>query len=373
MKGAQKRVTLLSLHDYRSKRKVDFHYMADDFASRGWDVIFVTAPLSPFSKIIGDHRWQYTKFSEINKPVPVRDQIIQYTYGPLFSPISLVNNRVIDTLSRFFIPVYRRTLPRNLQDLIAPSDLIIMESNAAIILYDYLKTLCPLAKIIYRADDALETLHVHAGIVRYEKEAAPRFDLVTVPSSDLFNRFAGNNVRLLHHAIEKSLFEEPLPCPASYSRFEKNLFFVGVAHLDVGFLRIAAEQFPGYGFHIIGPLSLPEIAPNVIAYGEMPHHATIPFLKHADAGLHTLRTAVGLQTYSDSMKVIQYTWCRLPIIAPSGIPSDRKHFIYYEYDNVDSIKRAINTAVQYDRDSIDRSGVHDWNEFVQIMLDEVSL
>lgn len=372
MEKPEKKVTLISLHHYNSQRRVDFHYLAESLKNNGWKVIFITTPLSPFSIITGDHRWNYVKLIDINKPVIVDSKIIQYTYAPFSSPISLSGNKIFDLITPFFIRYYRKNLPNNLKILVQNSDLFIMESNAGIILFDYLKILCPSAKMVYRCDDALETLHTDKNIIDYEKKICSEFDLITVPSMPLYKRFSNNNVLLQHHGIKKRLFDPDCNKPKNYSLYEKNFVFIGIAHLDIEFLKIAGKVSPNYGFHVIGPLSLSEVPNNVFVYGELPHEETTPYLVHADVGLHILRTAIGLDTYSDSLKVIQYTWCRLPIIAPIGIPSDRKHFIRYKYDDESSIREAIEIAAAFDRSTIDRSEIQDWDEFTATILNKVS-
>ena len=368
-----KKVTLISLHHYCSQRRVDFHYVADSFAKNGWNVLFVTTPLSPFSLVTGDHRWKYVKISDINKPVKVQNNIIQYTYAPFSSPLSLTGNRIIDFLSPFSFRFYRNQIPNNLKKLIVDSNLYILESNSGILLFDYLKKMSPGAKFVYRADDALETLHPHEEIIEYEKKITPLFDLITVPSSSLYQRFNNGNVLLQLHGIKKELFFHQYEIPLLYKKFTINFIFIGIAHIDLNFLKIAGEIFPKFGFHVVGPLSLNDMPDNVISYGELPHLDTIPFLVHADAGLHILRTPVGLDTYSDSLKVIQYTWCKLPIIAPEGIPSNRSHFIRYSYDDKQSIHDAVVNAAAFNRNTIDTSDVQDWDEFTSTILNEVSL
>lgn len=368
-----KKVTMLSLHHYCSERRVDFHYVADSFRKKGWEVIFVTTPLSPFSILSGDHRWKYITISDLNKPIKIQENLIQYSYAPLYSPLSLTGNKLIDTISPLFFKLFQSRIPTNLKELIIDSDLFFQESNSGIILYDYLKKNYPDAKFVYRADDALETLHPHKKIIEYERKITPLVDLITVPSSSLYQRFRNGNVVLLHHGIKKELFSKENLKPLVYDNYQKNFVFIGIAHVDQSFLKTAGEEFPKYGFHVIGPLSLNEMPKNVISYGELPHLDTIPYLVHADVGLHILRTSVGLDTYSDSLKVIQYTWCKLPIIAPDGIPSNRKHFIRYSYDDKKSICDAVEKAAAFDRDTIDTSDVRDWDEFTDVILNEVSL
>src|SRR5687767_6242272 len=46
----RRRAVLLSGHYYASKRKANFHFLADSYARQGWDVTFVTTQISPISR-----------------------------------------------------------------------------------------------------------------------------------------------------------------------------------------------------------------------------------------------------------------------------------------------------------------------------------
>lgn len=365
-------VVLVSFHHYLSKRKAGFHWIAHSFEKMGWDVTFITAPLSPFSRFIHDHRWEYVT-GDRNNSLILDNQVTVYTYCPYFSPISKTGNYVIDLLSPLMIPVYQHYLPSSLQTLIKDADLIIFESTAAILLFDEFKKVNSHAKYLYRVSDSLEILRVHPAVLAYEKKIVPLFDLVSVPSRSLRSLFPDGNVHLQYHGIHKDAFARDLPSPDSYSRYAKNIIFVGNSFFDLPFIDIASGLFPDYGFHLIGPIAYTPGGANVLLYGEIPFEKTIPFLLHADAGLQIRRMETGLGTLSDSLKVLQYTWCRLPIIAPKGLDSDRAHVIYYEYDDPDSIRKAVEDAVAFDHDMIDLTDINDWNELVSEMLSKIEI
>ncbi len=146
--------------------------------------------------------------------------------------------------------------------------------------------------------------------------------------------------------------------------------FVGTSHFDYDFITTAAESFPRWGFHIIGPLAKVGESSNLLYYGEMPFVRTIPYIQYADAGLQNLISDRGLASFSDSLKVLQYTYCKLPIIAPVGLRSSRKNFVYYVPGEKDSIRTALARAVEYDRGSIDSSNVHSWDELAELLIEE---
>jgi 2-beta-glucuronyltransferase len=369
----QKTVVLISFHHYLSKRKAGFHWIAHSFENLGWDVIFVTAPLSPFSRLIHDHRWEYVNTKDLNRAEKIDEHVIIYTHSPYYSPISTTGHECIDLLSPILIPIYKSRIPARLSNLLKRADIVIFESTAAILLFDLVKKCNPKAKFIYRVSDSLEILRVHQSVIEFEKLITPCFDLVSVPSQKILSRFPVGKTCLQHHGINKSAFSQKLEKPAQYGRFEKNIIFVGNSYFDLNFITIASGLFPHIGFHLIGPINNDFSGDNVLIYGEMPFKETIPFIFYADVGLQIRRMEVGLDTLSDSLKILQYTWCQLPIIAPFGLESLRKHIIYYQYDVAESIGDAINQALNYDRSRIDRSDIMDWEELTIEMLRKVDI
>jgi 2-beta-glucuronyltransferase len=355
-----------------SKRKAGFHWIAKSLADIGWDVLFVTTPLSPFSLITGDHRWEYIAPEERNVPKRINENISCFAYTPIYSPLSKTGIFIVDILSPLFIPLYRRIIPENLKKIVQDSDIIIFESTAAILLFGLICEINPRAKKVYRVSDSLEILKVHSSVLRYEESIIQKFDLISVPSHALLQRFKSSNVHLHYHGIDKSAFLIDTQPPDIYSSFEKNFVFIGNSFVDNNFITLASALFETYGFHVIGPISPFIDNKNVIFYGELPFSRTVPYIKYADVGLQIRRMDIGLETLSDSLKVLQYTWCKLPIIAPLGLNSTRNHVIYYHYDSGESIKKTVRDSILYDRSTIDVSDIIDWAELTEKIVCEVS-
>ena len=70
----------------------------------------------------------------------------------------------------------------------------------------------------------------------------------------------------------------------------------------------------------------------------------------------------GAEVFSDSLKVRQYTWCRLPIVAPDFLAADRPHYFRYGRSDHAGLGEALDAAAAFDRSTIDRSGVADWSQ-----------
>jgi 2-beta-glucuronyltransferase len=111
-------------------------------------------------------------------------------------------------------------------------------------------------------------------------------------------------------------------------------------------------------------LGLPKTA-NLTTHGERPFQALIPYLRHADIGLQTLVYVPGAECFTDSLKMQQYTYCRLPIVAPMFLRSGQSHVFTYKPGNDESIAQALKAASEYDRNLVPWSSVGTWDDMIQ--------
>ena len=250
-----------------------------------------------------------------------------------------------------------------MEEPISQADLMVFDCTHGLLLFDRCKELNPRARFVYRVSDDLQLTKNHPVLLETETRILPRFDLVSVPSPHMFKRFAHLPNAVLHkHAVRKDLFDEPHPSP--YAGPGPHVLFVGKAFFDHDFLRRAAALFPDWKFHVIGPIAHVPAAANVMAYGERHFLDTIPYLQHADVGLQTLTYMPGAECFTDSLKMHQYTYCRLPIVAPRFLQNDRPHVFYYEPGNDASIRAALQAAVGYDRRQVPTQQVWTWDDMI---------
>lgn len=355
-----KRVALITGHYFDSKRRAGFHQLAEAYHRAGWEVLFFTGALSWLSWLRRDYRFDYPVRREAHKMLPVRERLLSYVW---FTPWHPANLR-IPALNRLAYERFSRygELPLGPAEAwLRSADLVLFESTPALLLFERIKGLAPQARFVYRVSDDLRLLKNHKAVLDAEDRFAPRFDLVSCPSSFIYNRFKHLPRAGLHyHGLAKEAFDRD--CPSPYDgKFERNLVFVGNARFDRNLVDSASRMFPRWGFHTIGPVATPRRA-NVIDYGELPFEQTIPFIKHADVGLQTIEYAPGAESFTDSLKVIQYTYCRLPVVAPDFLANGRMNVICYRPGDPDSIRSALQTAEQFDRTAISASGIRSWDE-----------
>lgn len=362
------RAVLVSLHYWASKRRGSFHFIAEALWRAGWQVVFVTASLSWLSVLRRDYRLEYPVLREANRPRRVRERLWSYVWFTPFHPANLRH----DLLNRLSTPLFRHygDLPLGpLAGAVRDADLFLFESTPGLALVPRFKALRPDARFVYLVSDDLRYLRNHPLVLETEQRVAPLFDLISVPHRRMTSLFRGlDTVRVVQHGIRTDLFDadtaNPYP-PAGPDTRE--VVFVGIPPIDRDFLERAVRLFPTWRFHIIGPIvGLPR-ASNLIAYGERPFEETVPYIKHADIGLHIPTNIPGVDSRSESLKVIQYTYCRVPIVAPDYLHATQPHVLAYRPGDDAGIATALATAARYDRTSIERDGIHSWDDVARIV------
>ncbi len=365
-----KRVLLVTGHYYDSKRKAGFHWIADALWRQGWHVTFFTASLSYLSYLSHDYRFGYPVVSEAKKIKRIRERLVSYVWFTLFHPAN-----VRFTLGNYLLwPLFRTYgyLPIGPGiELVESADVIIFESFPGLLLFPRFKKINARARFVYRVSDDLRYMKNHPIVQTLEYSLVQSFDLVSVPSQaiyDKFRKYSNINLKLHYHGVEKRLFDRAYNNP--YPRNRVNAVFVGNSHFDTDFLKIASEVLPTWLFHIIGPLQDIPLRDNIIAYGEMPFVETIPYIKYADVGLQTRTGGPGAEALTDSLKVQQYTYCRLPIVAPEFLCSERINvFCYKSPVDESSIYRACLQALHFDRRQIDKRSVPSWEDLATALVE----
>jgi 2-beta-glucuronyltransferase len=369
-----KKVILVTGHYFQSKRKAGFHWLAEAFWHLGWEVFFMTAPISFLSLIRQDYRFEYPIFQEARKLIEIRPYLWSYVWFTCWHPANLRHN-CLNQASTYFWKKYSDFSLGKIQSIVQEADLFIFESTPALLLFEQFKHLNPQARYIYRVSDDLRLLSNHPVVLETEQNIAPRFDLVSATSAKIFSIFSldNTNVKLHYHGIQKQLFNADCENPylSSNCLNQPNVIFIGNSFFDDSFLEIASRNFPDWNFHIIGPIKQTVKRKNVIFYGELPFEDTIPHLKSADIGLQTRSYSPHIDSLSDTLKVIQYTYCKLPIIAPSYLKIRKSHIFHYNYNEVESIRSALKNAINYDRSQIDTSYIYSWEETVELMLEDL--
>lgn len=332
-------MVLVSGHYLGSKRRAGFHHLAQAFWSLGWDVTFVTAAISTLSRLRGDYRFAYPVREEANRLVSMRERLTSYVLMTRTHP----GNLRLGLANRLSAPWFARyaAVPLGpLEERLRGADLVVFEGTAALLLVERIRKLAPQARLVYRASDDLRALGVHPLILEAEARAVPLFDLVSAPTQEIADALARYGPVEVHPpAIDKAAFDRPTDSPFGE---EPAAVFAGVSPLfDYESLATAAELAPHVAFHIVGPPAR-TLAENVSFHPELPFDEVVPYLRHATFGL--LLFPAGYGSLGQGNKVAQYSYCLLPILAPSHLEANRPNLCLFEPGDEESLGRALAEA-----------------------------
>jgi len=362
----QRRVLLVSPAYLGSRRRIGFHHLARAYRKLDWDVVFVTAPISFLQRLRGDYRFDYPVREEANRLVRVDEWLASYVLMTWWQPgnlrLSLANR-----LSSGLFRRYARVSLGGLRELLPETDLIVFEGTAALLLVPRFRALAPRARIVYRASDDLRRLRVHPLLLQAEAEAVAQVDLTSVPTQEMAAALEPFGPVHVHPpAIDKEALDRATESPYAVG---PAAVFVGVTPLfDYETLAAAARLAPHVAFHVVG-LPPRAVAANVTFHAEMPYDDVVPYLQHAAYGL--LFFPPGYPSLGEGNKVAQYSYCRLPIVAPSFFETDRPNMCFYDVGDQLSLARALAAAEAMPHEQSFAHGVLSAEELALILAGEL--
>lgn len=358
------KIVLLSNHYYRSLRRAGFHLLADAFHDAGHEVTFVTTGLSRISYLRRDYRTAYPDLRAAHgQLIEERPGFFSYVHYTPWHPHTLL----LPWLNVVTAPLMNRYRNYSLgaaEARIMTADVVIYESCNALFLFHKCRELAPAVAHVYRVSDDVRILRsAHPCLFDLEMEIAGNMDLISVPCQYLADKFQGlnPNVRVQPHGVDTALFNRETSSP--YSAGTRNGIFVGNAYLDHQFIIKAAAECPDVCFHVIGKFPTLVSADNIRCYGELPFEQTVPYIKFADIGLCSLDLSLSchMASFTDPLKVKQYRYCGLPVIAPRGLDLRREGIFYYDLSQPGSCCRAVRDALSTGRHSEWANEVQGWN------------
>ncbi|MBM6593253.1 GumK N-terminal domain-containing glycosyltransferase [Microvirga pudoricolor] len=354
-------------------RKTGMVFWAETLAKRGFDTYAVTVQLSLLSKLAGSPRLKRVPEGDLNTWRPRGENLSGFVWVAPVHPASF-KNKLLDRAAAAVYSLYPYFLPAAVRDVVSRADLVVIESCSAVLLFDRLRAIAPKhARFVYCASDRLGTVGMHPMLAATLERTAPRYDLLRVPAQAMLGDFPkGSQVSFIPHGIDKEAFsgkgESPFDGPGPHVVVAGEMLF------DHHAVSVLLDAFPEVTFHAFGHLKLDglETRPNLRAYGEVAFATLVNYLHHADVGLAPyLDRAEAHYLAESSLKLIQYTYCQLPVVAPHFAKAGRAHVIGYDPAAPESIKAALRTALTYDRSSIDRSRVSSWDEVISRLLESV--
>lgn len=363
------RVLIVTAQHFATQpRKVDLHFMAEALNARGIAVDFLSMRLSLLSRIVSDERWAFARTRPLNRWTQLSPLMREFVWKNTLHPVA-TGKEWINRATTPFARLYGRQIPEAVKSELGTYSHILVESGISALAIPELRRLAPRAMLIYHAADRLSTIGAHPAAHMVLREHIAAVDLVHVMADAIRGDIPdGAPVHHLPHGIDKAAFDAATANPYSSP---KNAVSVGDMLFDAEAIATMARAFPDWTFHLFGRRArLESDISNVMSHGERPFDEIIGFIKFADIGIAPYRPQPDADYLSQSsLKMIQYSYCRLPIVAPTFAAVGRRHVMGYEPGSADSMCAAFAAATTFDRRTIDPSDVLDWSEKVSRLFD----
>lgn len=353
---------LFTSHLYRQKRRGGFHWICDSLMALGWNVRFVTVDFSTLSVVRGDRRTRHGELPPPNKLIRLGDQLEVFVFKTWLHPVGGkgLKGRILNRLTAGYPGNDAR---RRLPALVTDSDLVIVESNSALFLVPDIVTLTK-GPVIYRVSDNLTAMRPVPSLLDAERVAAGLVTCISVASEVLARKFVGlGNVRHDPMGIDKASFDKAVESPYPADG-RCTVVCSGTSGLDALAFEAAARACPEMRFVLIGETSAHISGANIVATGELPFDAVVPYVKHADIGFAPYLARPGFEYQAEhSNRLLQYVYCGLPSVVPSALCSAAKpHFFGYDPSRPESAGDAVRNAGGFDRSRVPRDSVITWQE-----------
>jgi 2-beta-glucuronyltransferase len=370
-----KRALVFSFHSLGfGLRKSTVVFLAEGLAELGWRVDLVTVQLSLLSQIARVPRLTCVPRHLRNSWREHTPLISNFVWVPAIHPAT----SRFGFIDRLVTPLYRLypyLLPEAIRQKARSADLIVIENSSATLLYPKLKRLSPNAKFVYCAIDSMEAIGMHPVIQEIENKTAADYDLFTSPSKILLEAYPRSVKKyFLPQGLNKGLFDLPIATP--FEDVGPHAVVAGDMMFDRVSFEMMVRNFPKITFHAFGCVDLGDLDryPNLIYHGEVPFETLRNYIVHADIGIAPYLDRPDVYYLCESsLKLVQYTYAGLPILAPYFCKAGRDHIKDYRPGEEDSIVGAIEEALRFDRRTVDKSSVKDWKDLAAGMLSGTGL
>lgn len=353
---------LLTALDYRTPRKANLHFIADELVKRG-PTRFFSLRYSHLSRYKADPR---TDIDARANQVESVNGVECFLWKTFVHPFN-TGKKLLRPFENLLFRAYRTFSHPLLRQWLQEADIIFFESGTAPIFFDLACALNPQAKKIYIASDDLQTIGVADFVSECFTRAAPQMSALCLPSRALASAMPkSSNKFFVPHGLDQTIALQADPNPYGPGQHAVS---VGSMLFDPGFFRIAAKAYPQLQFHIIGSGHDHEDYPdNVHVYAEMPFNKTLRYIKHAIFGIAPYRTEE-VPTYlaDTSMKLMQYEFFGVPAVCPLAVVGGSPLRFGYQPGIAPSIDAAIKAALAAPR-AILRTYLN-WSEVAERLID----
>ena len=381
-------ILMAAANHWHSPFQVGSHHLARGFVNAGWDVAFVSDPISPWH-LGGCDLEQLRQRYELYASGGERDldgHLWAYVPGALVTPHNkpILRSRWV---TRTWAQVAWPRIGRVLQHAgFADVDLVYCDSAVP---FSWLREI-PHRKAIYRMADHYSAFgKFSTALAESELDLARWVDVVVYAAHTLEERVKAMHPRSMAHLPNgvnfDHFFRKHEQRPSEYHTIPRPIaLYVGA--MDVWFdwdlLNFSVDQLPDVSFVLIGPderaRKMLRPAKNLFMLGPRPYRELPLYMQHANVGIIPFDVANhgDLVRSIHPLKLYEYLASGLPVVAvdweelryiksPATVTTSREQF-------VSGIRDAISRPA--DKSALQEfAASKDWSRTVQRIIDLVGL
>lgn len=366
-----RKIVILSSHVFlEGFRKASIHFVARCWAATGNDVFFTTVGHSALSRFKQKDRYEALRREQDNRYAKVEPRLFAGAYLPPLHAFSTAKP-FVNALVKPLFALYGRHLPSFVRDRIEAADLVVIESGTPIVFLDLVRRLNPRAKLLYFCRDLLRSVGAAPYLREVEQRGIGLFDSVCVPSRRLGEMLpSGGKVHFVPQGIEGAVFDRAEVSP--YPERSRNAVAVGDMLFDQVSVEAMAAAAPDVIFHLFGIRWRGDAPTNIRVHGEQSFETLAAYIRHADIGLAPYRVnSSEVYLAESSLKLLQYGYCRLPVLLPDIIPVSRGNEITYSLEGSNDWRGIVGAALALPHSEAYRDGILTWDDVARQTLTTV--
>jgi len=308
-------------NDWTNPLQVGSHHIARAFARSGWDVAFISDPISP-AHLLKPSLGLKRRYHQYKNGGTQEGTIWSYVPGGLLTPYnhSLLKSKWLHknwpklTLPSVISKVKKRGFDK--------PDLLYLDSPLQPFWQD---ALTPKYSIYRLADNSKAFLQTSPAKRVQEETLFSSVDCVIVAANTLKEYVASFNPKRLEfvpNGVDFAHFAKEHPVPVEYKSFRGPIaIYVGAIRewFDSRLINAAAKALPSTHFVIIGPNEnqVFEPLPNLHLLGAKPWSAIPAYLQHATVGMipFDVESYPDLIHHVNPLKLYEYMASGLPVVS----------------------------------------------------------
>jgi glycosyltransferase involved in cell wall biosynthesis len=370
---------------WRSAFQVGSHHIARGLARRGWNVAYVSDPISPLHlRNIFEAEFQI-RLDAFKRGGVSDGRVWAMVPGGVVTPFNaplLRSQWVLNNWHRFVVPrqIHRSLRERGFDHI----DLLYLDSVRH---FGWAQKLAARNRVYRIADANHGFANWTAALDDLERQVANAVDLVTYAAPNLRSyvaELAPRESMLLPNGVDYSHFHSPASPPSEYQSLRGRIVVYAGAMAEwfnFALVNSVVSQLPDVTFVLIGPSELARRRltprPNLLLLGPRPFAVLPQYLQHADVGIipFDVDRFPQLVQSVNPLKLYEYMAAGLPVVAtdwralrdiasPAALTNDSVSFAT-EILRIAPTKGASKYSAF--------SAGHDWNGRVSQMLGALRL